>query len=84
MTITATRTLINLGEEVNITCSVQRGNPTNYLYFITHTASGSTTSDSDLFLTNIQVDDLGTYRCNVTNDAGIGSASLTIDVGGMA
>ena len=84
MAITATRTLINLGDDVNITCSVQRGNPTNYLYLITHIASGNTTSDFDLFLTNIQVDDLGIYRCNVTSDAGTGNASVMIDVGGMA
>ena len=33
-------------------------------------------------LTDIQVADLGTYRCDVTNDAGTGSASVTIEQGG--
>ena len=29
-------------------------------------------------LTGIQESDLGTYRCDVTNDAGTGSANITI------
>ena len=34
-------------------------------------------------LTGIQESDLGTYRCDVTNDAGTGSANITIALGGM-
>ena len=34
-------------------------------------------------LTGIQESDLGTYRCDVTNDAGTGSANITIELGGM-
>ena len=82
--ITATQTFINLGDNVTINCSVLRGNPTNYLYIITHISTSSTTSDPTLTLTDIQVADLGTYRCDVTNDAGTGSASLTIEQGGEA
>ena len=80
--ITATRTLINLGDNVTINCSVLRGNPTTYLYTITHISTSSTTSDPTLTLTEIQVADLGTYHCDVTNDAGTGSASIFIDEGG--
>ena len=34
-------------------------------------------------LTGIQESDLGTYRCDVTNDAGTGSANITIELGGI-
>ena len=34
-------------------------------------------------LTGIQESDLGTYRCEVANDAGTGSASITIELGGI-
>ena len=34
-------------------------------------------------LTGIQESDLGTYRCDVANDAGTGSANITIELGGI-
>ncbi len=35
-------------------------------------------------LTNIQMTDVGTYRCDVTNDAGTGASNtVTIELGGM-
>ena len=34
-------------------------------------------------LTGIQESDLGTYRCDVTNDVGTGSANITIGLGGI-
>ena len=81
--IVATSTPVNLGETVTIDCSVQRGNPSYNNFAIVHVDSSTTVStDQSHTLTNIQVADLGTYRCNVTNDAGTGSASLTIEEGG--
>ena len=34
-------------------------------------------------LTGIQASDVGTYRCDVTNDAGTGSANINIEIGGI-
>ena len=34
-------------------------------------------------LTGIQESDFGTYRCDVTNYAGTGSANITIELGGI-
>ena len=69
-------------DDVIINCFILRGNPMNYAYSITHVDSGNIVLDSLLTLTDIQVADLGTYLCNVTNDAGTGSASVAIEQGG--
>ena len=84
MAITASHTTVIVGQDdVIIECTVLRGNPSNYSYSITNVDTGNTTLGSFLVLTNIQVTNLGTYRCDVTNDAGTGSASVTIEQGGM-
>ncbi len=81
--ITATNTLVSLGDDVIISCSVLRGNPSNYNYTITNINTGSkTTTGPTLTLTGIEMTDIGTYRCDVTNLAGTGSASVTIELGG--
>ena len=83
MEITVTNTLVGLEDDVTITCSVLRGNPSNYAYVITNTNTGSTTTGPTLRLNDIVSTDFGTYRCNVTNDAGTGrSDSVTIELGG--
>ena len=77
--VNTSHTTVRVGEnDVIIECIVLRGNPTRYSYRIVHNDS-VISSNSILILTNIQVADLGTYRCDVTNDAGTGSASVTID-----
>ncbi len=80
--ITATNTLVSLGDNITISCSVLRGNPTNYNYTITNINTGSTTTGPTLTLTGIEMTDIGTYRCDVTNLAGTGSASVIIELGG--
>ncbi len=80
--ITATNTLVSLGDDVIITCSVLRGNPTYSSYTITNINTGNTTTGPTLTLTGIKMTDIGTYRCDVTNLAGTGSASVTIELGG--
>ena len=75
-------TLINLGETVTIDCSVQRGNPSYNSFTIIYNDSTIVSTGQSHTLTNIQEADLGTYRCVVTNDAGTGNASLTIEEGG--
>ena len=81
--ITATFTRVKLGENLTLTCSVIRGNPTIYNYSVVHINTTTTTSEPTRILTGIQVSDLGTYRCDVTNDAGTGSANITIELGGI-
>ena len=81
--ITANFTRVNLGEDLILTCSVSRGNPTNYVYNIVHIDTTTTSTGPTRMLTGIQESDLGTYRCDVTNDAGTGSANITIERGGI-
>ena len=66
-----------------LNCSVIRGNPTNYNYSIVHIDTMTTTTGPTRMLTGIQESDLGTYRCDVSNDAGTGSANITIELGGI-
>ena len=82
--ITVVDTLVSVGNDVIITCSVLRGNPSNYMYTITNTDTGNTTIGPTRILTNIQMTDVGTYRCDVTNDAGTGTSNtVTIELGGV-
>ncbi len=54
------------------------------MYTITNTDTGNTTTGSTRTLTDIQMTDVGTYRCDVTNDAGTGTSNtVTIELGGM-
>ena len=55
-----------------------------YTYVWSFTTTGMTlaeTSDT-LTLSNIMTSEFGTYRCDATNDAGVGSANVTIEQGG--
>ncbi len=82
--ITATDTLVGIGNDVTITCFVLRGNPSNYIYTITNVNTSSTTTGPTRILTDIQMTNVGTYRCDVTNDAGTGTSNaVTIELGGM-
>ena len=76
-------TRVNLGENLTLTCSVIRGNLTIYSYSIVHIDTMTTTNEPTRMLSGIQESDLGTYRCDVTNDAGTGSANITIELGGI-
>ena len=83
MNIAATNTYVNLGENVTIECSVQRGKASYNSFSIVHNDTGNTVSTEQLYtLTNIQVADLGIYYCNVSNKAGAGSANVLIEKGG--
>ena len=84
MKITASHTSVIVGQDdVIIECIVLRGNPSNYSYSIYNVDTGNVSLNSFFVLTNIQEADLGTYCCDVTNDAGTGSASVNIKQGGM-
>ena len=81
--VIATSTIVNLGEMITINCSVQRGNPSYNSFTIVHADTSTTVSTGQSHtLTNIQEADLGIYRCDVTNSAGTGSASVAIKQGG--
>ncbi len=82
--INSNDTLVGIGNDVIITCIVPRGNPSNHMYTITNIGTGSTTTGSKRILTDIQTIDVGTYRCDVTNDAGTGTSNtVTIELGGV-
>ncbi len=82
--INTTDTLVGIGNDVTITCSVLRGNPSNYIYTITNVNTSNATTGPTRILTNIQMTNVGTYRCDVTNDAGTGTSNtVTIELGGM-
>ena len=76
--ISATKIMVAFGDDVTITCSVQKGNPSNYLYVITNVNTTSTTIGPTRILTGIEAADFGIYRCDVTNNAGTGSAAIKI------
>ena len=79
----ASSTLVTLGDTVTINCSVVRANPSDTTLEIFHVETSTNVSTERLYtLSNIQDANLGTYHCNVTNDAGTGSASVTIEQGG--
>ena len=76
--ISATKIVVAFGDDVAITCSVQRGNPSNYVYVITNVKTTSATTGPTHIINEIQAADLGVYRCDVTNDAGTGNATIEI------
>ncbi|XP_064386845.1 uncharacterized protein LOC135335316 isoform X3 [Halichondria panicea] len=78
--ISATKIMVAFGDDVTITCSVQKGNPSNYLYVITNVNTTSTTIGPTRILTGIEAADFGIYRCDVTNNAGTGSAAIKIQI----
>ncbi len=54
------------------------------MYTITNTGTGNPTTGPTRILTDIQMTDVGTYVCDVTNDAGTGTSNtVTIELGGM-
>ena len=83
--INSSRTIVKAGvDDITIECFVLRGNPSNYSYNLTNIRTGIMIQDSFLALHDINETDLGTYRCDVTNDAGTGSANVTIREGGKS
>ena len=75
------RERIALGQSVTLTCDVTKANPTVFTYQWTFEDTGTTLSETSetLTLSNIMASQFGTYRCDVTNDAGTGSDTITIE-----
>ena len=83
--LTANQLVVGEGGTLILTCNVTRGNPMSYTYVWTHVGGAGTlaeTSDT-LTLSGFAMSDMGMYRCEVTNDAGTGMDSITIELGGQ-
>ena len=83
--LTANQLVVGEGGRLILTCNVTRGNPMSYTYVWTHVGGAGTlaeTSDT-LTLSGFTMSDVGMYRCEVTNDAGTGIDSNTIEFGGQ-
>ncbi len=74
---------IALGQSVSLFCNVTRANPNVNLTYVWRIVSVSTLTEetNTLVLSNITADQFGTYQCEVTNDAGSGSATISIEQG---
>ena len=83
--LTANQLVVGEGGTLILTCNVTRGNPMSYTYVWTHVGGAGTlaeTSDT-LTLSGFTMSDMGMYRCEVTNAAGTGMDSITIEFGGQ-
>ena len=78
------RARIALGQSVTLTCNVTKANPTAFTYEWTLEGTDTTLSETSetLTLSDIMASQFGTYTCDVTNDAGTGSDTITIEEGG--
>ncbi len=82
--VTATpQARIALGQSVSLFCDVTRANPSVNFTYVWRRVLISALSEktNTLVLSNITADQFGTYQCEVTNDAGSGSARICIGQG---
>ena len=83
--VTATLTRVVMGNSTNLTCTVTRSNPMGYTYRWVHNDSITPLNETSNML-NVSIlaeSDVGVYRCEVTNSAGLsGSNTTTIELGG--
>ena len=83
--MTADSTRVGPNGDVTLTCSVTRGNPMTFNYTWIHVdTSTPLTADTSptLSLSSFSEDDVGTYRCEVRSEAGLGMGNITIELGG--
>ena len=83
----APRSRVNIGENVTLICTVNRGNPMDYSFQwyyndIAINAISTALDSTTLDLHSIMMTNSGTYECNATNDAGNEIANITISVEG--
>ena len=83
--VTATLTRVVVGNSTTLTCTVTRSNPMgSYTYTWMHNNSMIPGETSGMLTVNVQTEsDVGVYRCEVINSAGLsGSNTTTIELGG--
>ena len=76
---------VNIGENVTLTCTVNRGYPTFEWYHngTLLNATSMTLTSTTLILQSIEMTNLGTYVCNdATNNDGSGINNVSISLGG--
>ena len=78
--MTAVRTVVSVGDDVTMTCNTIRGNPASYTYAWIHvnTSTVLMSTSHTLHLSSISMDELGTYRCEVTNLVGVGMGIIEV------
>ena len=80
--VTATLTRVVVGNSTTLTCTVTRSNPMgSYTYRWVHNNSITLSETSNMLTVSILTEsNLGVYRCEVTNSAGLsGSNTTTIE-----
>ena len=85
MEVTATLMRVVVGNSTNLTCTVTRSNPMgSYTYTWVHNNSITLSEASRMLTVSIlRESDVGVYRCEVNNSAGLsGSNTTTIELGG--
>ena len=83
--VTATLTRVVVGNSTTLICTVVRSNPMgSYTYTWVHNNSMTLNETGSMLTISILTEsNLGTYRCEVTNSAGLnGSNATTIELGG--
>ena len=83
--VTAALTRVVVGNSTLLTCTVTRSNPMgSYTYRWVHNNSITLSENSSMLTVSILTEsNLGVYRCEVTNSAGLsGSNTTTIELGG--
>ena len=83
--VTATLTRVVVGNSTTLTCTVTRSNPMgSYTYRWVHNNSIILNETTNMLTVSIMTEsDVGVYRCEVTNSAGLsGSNTAAIELGG--
>ena len=83
--VTMTLTRVVVGNSITLNCTVTRSNPMgSYTYTWVHNNSITLSETSSVLTVSILTQsDVGVYRCEVTNSAGLsGSNTATIELGG--
>ena len=76
MTITG-ETLYNRGEELQLNCSSEGGPELEYTWIFSGDIIPNANTDI-LVIDNVNTTHAGDYTCNVNNDAGIDSDTITV------
>ena len=70
-------TLYNQGERIQLNCSSEGGPVLEYTWFLSSNIIPIANAGT-LIITNVNITNVGDYTCNVTNDAGTDSSTITV------